>query len=342
MKLSGSAIDGFLKAPKSDIKAVLVYGPDEGLVRERVDRLMRTVLDDLKDPFRVFELTGEDLKADPARLSDEAAALSLSGGRRVGRIRQITDQHANSLKAYIEHPKGDTLVVLQGGDLGPRSSLRKLFEGANEAASLPCYGDEGRGLETVIRDMIAQAGFSANADVIDYLVTHLGGDRGVTRSELGKLITYCGNQGQVTLDDAMACVGDTAQIGMEVLTNAVAEGNTAEALRALDRLTQEGTNAVAILRGLSRHFTRLHLVSGLTAQGRSVDQAVTALKPPILFKMKSRFQDQAQGWALSRLGMALDLLLDAEKDAKSSGLPDAALLERVIIRLAKGAGRRRR
>ncbi|WP_413204513.1 DNA polymerase III subunit delta [Rhodospirillum sp. A1_3_36] len=342
MKLSGSAIDGFLKRPNPDIRAVLVYGPDEGLVRERIDRLMRTVIDDLKDPFRVFELTGDDLKADPARLSDEAAALSLTGGRRVGRVRQITDQHANSLKSYLDHPIGDSLVVLQGGDLGPRSSLRKLFEGAKAAASLPCYSDEGRGLETVIRDMLAQAGLSAHGDVIEYLATHLGGDRGVTRSELDKLITYCGPQGQITLEDALACIGDTAQIGMDALINAVGQGNTADALRALDRLTQEGTNAVAILRSLSRHFTRLHLVAGLLAQGRSIDQAMGALKPPVLFKTKTTFQNQAQGWSPTRLAMALDLLLEAEKDAKSSGLPDAALLERVIIRLAKGAIQRRR
>jgi DNA polymerase-3 subunit delta len=342
MKLSGAAIDGFLKRPNPDVRAVLVYGPDEGLVRERVERLMRTVVEDLKDPFRVFELTGEDLKGDPARLSDEAAALSLTGGRRAGRVRQITDQHANSLKSFLEHPIGDSLVVLQGGDLGPRSSLRKMFEGANAAAALPCYSDEGRGLETVIRDMMAQAGLSAHGDVIAYLTTHLGGDRGVTRSELDKLITYCGSVGQITLDDAMACIGDTAQIGMDALINAVGQGNTAEALRALDRLTQEGTNAVAILRGLSRHFTRLHFVAGLTAQGRSIDQAMAALKPPVMFKTKISFQKQALGWTPTRLAMALDLLLEAEKDAKSSGLPDGALLERVIIRLAKGAVQKRR
>jgi DNA polymerase-3 subunit delta len=342
MKLSGSAIDGFLKAPNPNIRAVLVYGPDEGLVRERVDRLMRTVVDDLKDPFRVFELTGDDVKADPARLVDEAAALSLTGGRRAGRVRQVTDQHAGGLKAFVEQPLGDSLVVLQGGDLGPRSSLRKLFEGAPAAAALPCYADEGRGLETVIRDMIAQANLSANAEVINYLASHLGGDRGVTRSELNKLLTYCAGQSQVSIEDAMACVGDTAQIGMDALTNAVAEGNAAEALRALDRLTQEGTNAVAVLRGLSRHFSRLHSVAGLLDQGRPMEQAMAALKPPVIFKMKTRFQGQVQAWTLSRLAMGLDMLLDAEKDAKSSGLPDQALLVRAIIRLARGAGRRGR
>ncbi len=337
MKLSGGAIERFLKSPDPAIRAVLIYGPDEGLVRERLDRLAKTVVSDLKDPFRVCDLTADDLKDDPARLSDEAAALSFGGGRRLVRLRHMADTQTARIKPFVENPVGDALVLVQGGELGPRSSLRKLFEGSPAAAALPCYADEGQGLDRLVRDILAQANVSADAEAVDYLVSHLGGDRGVTRVELSKLITYLGDKPRITLADAEACVGDTAQIGQETLTLAVADGDAATALRALDRLHSEGVATVAILRTLIRHFTRLHLVSGLVAGGQTLDKAMSALKPPPLFKVAPRFRTQVNRWPVDRLAQALDILLEAERDSKSVGLPDKALVDRTVMRLANAA-----
>ena len=53
MKLAASRIGGFLQRPDPEIRAVLLYGPDEGLVHERAGIVARSVCPDLSDPFRV-------------------------------------------------------------------------------------------------------------------------------------------------------------------------------------------------------------------------------------------------------------------------------------------------
>src|SRR4029077_5187753 len=87
----------FLKSADPSVAAVLFYGPDQGLVRERALDLVTRIAGDAGDPFRVAELSAAQLKDDPARLADEAAALSLSGGRRVLRLREAGDNHADAL-----------------------------------------------------------------------------------------------------------------------------------------------------------------------------------------------------------------------------------------------------
>ena len=57
MKLGGAQVERFLARPDPARPVTLVYGPDEGLVRERVERLIRAVLEDPRDPFRTSELT---------------------------------------------------------------------------------------------------------------------------------------------------------------------------------------------------------------------------------------------------------------------------------------------
>jgi len=87
VRLAPSRIAAFLQRPDPEIRAVLLYGPDEGLVRERAEAVARSVCPDLKDPFRVADLTASVLGTDPARLADEATQLSLTGGQRVVRVR---------------------------------------------------------------------------------------------------------------------------------------------------------------------------------------------------------------------------------------------------------------
>ena len=342
MKITGARIEAFCKAPDPAMRAVLVYGPDGGLVRERVERLMRGVVADLRDPFRVAELPAARLKDDPALVADEAAAIALTGGRRVVVVRDAGDAVAEALGRFLAAPAGDALVVVEGGDLGPRSSLRKLFESADAGAALPCYADDGGSLAAVVQEELRAGGLSVDPDALAFLVDHLGGDRRLTRAELAKLVMYMGAERRVRLEDAVACVGDSAALSLDDLTLAAADGDHATAQRVLDRLFTEGSQPVSVLRALSRHFQRLHLAAGLVAAGRTPDQAMAALKPPVIFKAADRFKRQLTRWPPERLGRALQLLLEAEAECKTTGMPAAEITSRAVMQLARAAGQARR
>jgi DNA polymerase-3 subunit delta len=115
MKLAAARVTEFLRRPDPAVRAVLLYGPDAGLVRERADLLARLVCPDLQDPFRVAELGGAQLAADPARLADEVAAQSLIGGRRVVRVREAGDGLAKLFAGTIDEAPGDGFVVAEAG-----------------------------------------------------------------------------------------------------------------------------------------------------------------------------------------------------------------------------------
>lgn len=340
MKLSGAKAESFLKAPDAAMRAILVFGPDNGLVRERVTRLIKGVVPDVNDPFRVAELSPAILKDDPARLADEAAAMALTGGRRVVVVRDAGDTVSSLFQGFLANPMGDALIVVEGGDLGPRSSLRKLFEGADNAAALASYGDEGGSLAHVIQEELKAAGLTPEPDALAFLMENLGGDRRLTRAELQKLALYMGAPGRVRLEDALACIGDTASLSMDDLALATADGDHATAQRVLDRLFREGTHAVAVLRALSRHFQRLHFAAGLMAQGKSADAAMGSLKPPVIFKAADRFRRQLGRWPADRVGRALEVLIETEAECKTTGMPAEELCSRAVMQLARAAGRR--
>ncbi|MEQ9447685.1 MAG: DNA polymerase III subunit delta, partial [Rhodospirillaceae bacterium] len=78
MKVSAREADVFLRKRPGHVVAVLLYGPDSGLVRERGRALVRSVLGDADDPFRFLEIEAGKISDDPARLVDESASMSLT------------------------------------------------------------------------------------------------------------------------------------------------------------------------------------------------------------------------------------------------------------------------
>ncbi len=354
MKISPRDAEAFLKGPEPAVRAVLVYGPDAGLVRERAETLVEGAAGDLADPFRVADFTAKELLDDPPRLADEAAALSLTGGRRAVRLRQADDNLAPLIREFLAAPAGDppgvaladhTLIVVEAGDLPARSALRKAFESAKAGAALACYRDDARNLGNVIRETLREFGHEASPDALAYLSAHLGGDRQLSRRELEKLTLYKGTEpGPIELGDAQACVGDSAALSLDDLAYAVAGGAAAEAERALARSLQEGVQAVGALRAVSRHFQRLHLVAGLVDGGLSLDDAVKRLRPPLFWKLAPPFRTQAAAWSLRALARVLGRLLEAESDCKRGGAPEATICSRALLAIAVNApsSRRRR
>ena len=345
MQVKSAAVDAFIARPDPSARALLVYGPDQGLVRERADALTAFVAPDLKDPFRIAELPGAALKSGSAPLRDEAAALAFGGGRRVVRVRDAGDAHAAAFKDFLADPAGEALVVVEAGDLPKRSSLRLVFEGAKNAAALPCYRDEGRGLEQVIRAQLAEAGLRIEADALAWVAGALGGDRGVTRRELEKLILYMADRGPgaaVGLAEAQAAIGDSAAVALDDVLQAAAEGDLAGLDRALARIAGE-TTPVGLLRAAQRHFQRLHLAACEVEAGAPVDSVLKGVRPPLYFRAADRFRAALRLWSPARLQRALERLLDAELAAKSTRSPDEVLANQVLIEiaLAARAGRRR-
>jgi len=346
LKISGSRLKSFLRQPDPEIAGILLFGPEQGLVREWAEQIAKSVVEDLSDPFRVVELSGADLKADPPQLVDEAAQLSMIGGRRVIRIVNAGDAVSGIFKSFFESGNNDALVIAEAGSLPPRSSLRKLFEGAKNGAAIGCYEDDARALRSVIKETLGQFGLTVSADAMSFLLGNLGANRLVTRNELAKLALYVGDGGPegkpvVSLKDAMVCIADSAAMSLDLVVYAAAGGDSQTLDRVLNKAFNDGTSPIGILRAVQRHLQNLHFAIGKVDSGLPADKALASIRPPVIFKFKSQFQSQMRQWRQDRLATALDLITETEMDCKSTGFPAAAGCHRALMRVAQAARTRR-
>jgi DNA polymerase-3 subunit delta len=335
VKPDARRIAGFLADPGA-ARGVLLYGPDAGLVRERAEGLVRLAAGSLDDPFRVSEPRREQAASDPGLLAGEMAALSLMGGRRAVRLREATDSLTAAIEAALA-VAGDTLLVVEAGELPARSKLRVLFERATNAAAIPCYADTGASLRQVIAQTLGEAGVTADGDAVAWLADNLGADRALTRAELAKLALHAGAGGRVTVADAMASVGDHAGLGLDDALFAATAGDVAATDRALALAVEEGAAPVQIVRAALRHMQRLHLgvVEGLGALAPK--EAAMRSRPPVFFRHEAAWHRALGAWTESRAATACERLLSAELACKTTGAPDALIAARALLDIARAA-----
>jgi DNA polymerase-3 subunit delta len=334
MEIKAHQADRFVANPPPGLAAALIYGPDQGSVRERATVLAKTIVPDLNDPFRVADLDEAALDADPARLWDEAAALSMIGGRRVVRVRGAGNALAKDFERFLSDPKGDALIVVEAGELAKSAALRRVFEDADNAAAVPCYPDSERDLSEVLRAGLKTHGLTIDDDALHYAVSRLGSDRGVTRSELEKLALYAMGGKSVTAADVASVMGDESELRMDETFDAAGEGDYALLDTSLARLWMAGTSPVGVLRQAMTHFQRLLLVRSEADEGNNAAAAIKKLRPPLHFSRENSFRAQLSRWPAEKLQEALAYLYEAETLVKTTAVPAEAVTSRALLSVA--------
>lgn len=331
MKIDARRIEAFLADPGA-VSVVLLYGEDEGQVRELASGLVRRVAGALDDPFRVADLEREAWSG----LTAELTARPLTGGRKVVRIRDATDAITPFVQTCLGS-KSEGLLVLEARALQGKSKLRALLEKAPDAGVIACYPLDVRGMAQLIRSVFAADQISAEPDVLEWLPGQLGADQAVSRGEIAKLALYVGPGGRATMADALACVGDLSGLSVEDAYFAAAQGDVAATDRALELALAEGATPVGVLRQMMIHMQRILRVLADVQSGTSVEEACRALRPPVFFRREAAFRSSLRRWTVISATSAVERLWEAELSCKRTGSPAETICRVSVLGLAQRA-----
>ncbi len=324
----------------SQIAAVLLYGPDAGLVTERGRMLAEKTVADAQDPFQLVRLDGDMVAGDPGRLADEVGTIGMFGGRRVIRLRAGSKSLAPAVEAALAAESGDTLVIIEAGDLARSAPLRSLCEKSRAALAIPCYQDEGRDLGQVIDASFRDAGISVSRETRQLLIDSMGGDRLSTRAEIEKLLLYAHGQDRLEVEDIQAVASNVADLKMDMLVDAAYTGNMAEADRYFRRLRAEGAVPHVLLGALIRHALTLLPHATAVAAGEQPGRVVENWRG-LFFKRKASAKAQLEIWDPGRLRAAIERLQGAVLETRRNAELIDALTSRAILDVARAARRKR-
>jgi len=252
------------------------------------------------------------------------------------RLHQAAESNASAVEAFIKTPcAGDSVLIIEAGDLSTQSKLRKICEGKTElAAAIPCYFEDGPQRIRTITDTLKAQGITAPREVLTALADLLPPDRMAMERELEKLALYAMNQKEISLETVHAIIAGAGGAEMDALIEAVAGGDAQKAGSLLSFLWAEQTSPVTILRSVQRYFMKLHMARHLMVETGNALAAVKQLRPPVFWKQEKPMVAQLNRWSLERLEKRLSELREAEALCKKTGIPAETLCAQLLMNIA--------
>jgi len=331
--------DKFLSRLNPDIRLFVFYGPDSGLAQERAIAITQRPVGPAKEIPEVIRIDGDSLGDDPARLADEAAQVSMFGSERV--IRVVNGAGAGAVKAieaFLENPLG-AVVTVEAGDIKPGNKLRSKLAKSTvaNAAVIGCYPDDGRAMDQMVDQVLAEDGFRLDPDARQSLLARLGPDRRMNRETVRLLTLYKGApDSPISAADVDAALGDSSSVGYETIAFACLSGEIAEALRLFDKSMAEKTNPIVTMNSLLMQFDRFDMLDAARQAGKPGDAAIKSLR--IFPKAREAAFSRMVGlWPSSRRATARRLVVEADIRSRSGQLPDSLVYRDLLLRLGTAA-----
>ena len=337
-----SEVDQFIRRPDPAYRAVLIYGPDRGLVSERAVALSKSVDVDIADPFNVVKLDSQNVKDDPARLLDEINALAMFGGSRLVWVKNAGNERAivAALEAVSDDPPDDTLLIVEAGDLKKSAALRKAAETGSACMALPCYADEGRNLQALIDEELGGAGLQITSDARAALIANLGGDRLASRGELQKLALYCRGRERIEEADVTAIIGDASALSVDEAVDCVLSGNVAGLDHALSRIIASKTPVFQVLQSCLRQFQAIDAARGrIEGQRQQASQVIGDYTRRMHFRRKPAFERAARNWNGKAVTQVLQHLTTAILEGRRQPSLQESMARQALLAVAQRSSR---
>lgn len=221
-----------------------------------------------------------------------------------------------------------------------------------EGASRAALGQQKEVLGEMVRKTLRALDKAIEPNALELLFERVGFHPVGAVMEAEKLALYVDGRPRITKEDVAAMVGRTREDAIFELTEALDNGNLAQAMIVLDHLFSDGVHSLAVIASLRNHQRRLLIIRAIQdletppwrqrmSSNEFQNVYLPALKeadvwPDLLkahpYALYMGFSKAAQH-PISALKKALDLLLEAEFKLKGGVVPARLVLEELLVSL---------
>lgn len=333
MKSARSDIGPTLDRPDPEVRFYLFHGADEAGSRGLGERLLKGL------GAERHNLAAGELKADPALLPSEAAAISMFGGPRLLWIEPAGEEILPAVEALLEAPATEHPAVAIAGSLRKTSALLKLCDKHSSARAQVSYVPEGAKAGGLVLDLARIEGLRMSAAVAARIAALASNDRDVIRQELVKYALYLDaspEQPRQLDEDAIdALAADSTETDAGRIGDLALTGKLRSVGDELEQLGASGIDPIPVVRALQR---RLLMLIPLRARVDS-GQAPGAVTSGLFWKDRDMVAAILSSWTSERLAMLIDRVSRLERELLLGPTAGSSAVGEEMLRISRAVRR---
>lgn len=342
MKLTNRDFAAKARGIVRDCGIFFFCGPDEAGASAAANGLVTL----LPEAGERIELTGAELRDDPARLGDEARSSSLFGDARHIWVRANGEDALAALETLIatgEAGAGAACpVIVVATSATDKSRTAKLLEKRKDAVVAMFYAPDLAAVTQSVRAMGDAAGVHLGGELAERIARAANLDVRLAQSEVEKLALYLDASPQAPRQadsQALDAVGAPCEDdGFAPLVDVVLGGDTGQLASELRRMRELSLNPVGTLLAFERRAALLAKIAA-RGSGRAPDKGELQ-RLGVFWRDQQAVLRQAAIWRGPRLARLADWLVELHRRLFADNQGAELLLAQGLTAIARQAARR--
>ena len=320
------------KEQKTNYVPLLLYGSNEGLIRENYNKL-KNIFNQAS--YEEISVIGKSISEQPEILIDEIKTVSMFNDHKIITIDQPIDKNVEIFEEAFAMLPSNTLIIVLASNLKKTSKIRKFFENSKNLFACANYEDDLRSNSQQIQTLEKYIGKTLNKDIKNYLNQNLSSDRMISNHEVDKIILlYYENNAIPELEEIKLIFNDNSDLGLSKISQLAFSGKPNKVSINLNRIFAEGVNPIAVVRTMLNYVQRIQVTQIALKKTNDFESAIKSLKPPVFWKDKDNFKLHCKKWPINETILNFNLLVNTELSCKADYNLTNILCERALINIA--------
>lgn len=269
---------------------------------------------------------------------DEVVSYSLFSSSKLvvlESVEQAGKDHLELLSAYIQHPRGDTPLLMfapiekELTKVKEKETLKKIQKIVSKSQVKVLPKTSAAQIRKLILDKCKKLKITFEENAMNFFMESCAKEVEVVQKELEKLLIWADDDKTITLEACQRLVINEEEESVWAITNAAAEKNASLALRAVEKLLNQEDDEISITGRLIRTFVDMYRYKSLEIDKIPASE-IGGKMGMVGFRLE-QVQKHTKKFTLDELRQSISALRKVDSDLKGGRNIGAPILRKMVL-----------
>ena len=307
-------------------KLFLIYGENEGL---KEDLILEFSKDYSKE--NTFNYSEKEIFLNLENFYNNIFSQSFFEKKKLIIVNNASEKIKGEIELILTKNIEDITLIFLSNILEKKSKLRNLFEKDKNLICVAVYKDDHRVLFNLANSFFKSKKIDISTESINLIIERSSEDRKNLRNELKKIDSFIGNKKKIDFDDLFKITNLSENHSINKIVDISLAKNSKETLKILNENIFSTEDIIIIIRSYLIKSKRLLKLTTELEKNKSIDQVISASKPPIFWKDKDIVKKQLKIWNKESTIALIQNINEVELQLKKNAGSSLNILQNFII-----------